>query len=58
MNLNGKKSDGKLNSYAEGIEISWVCSADAVRREQRETGVSVDIKMQELYMDPETRIAN
>ena len=54
-------SDEKVNSYAEGIKISWIWLIDAVRREQRETdnkGVSDDIKVQELYMDAKTRKAN
>ena len=65
MNAEGNNqhsiSGGKVNSYAEGKEISLICSTDAVRREQREVdnkGVSVTIKLQELYMDAKTRIAN
>ena len=52
MNAEGNNqysiSDEKVNSYAEGIKISWICSIDAVRREQRETdnkGVSDDTKV-------------
>ena len=55
MNAEGNNqhsiSDEKVNSYAEGIKISWIWSIDAERWEQRETdnkGVSDDIKMQEL----------
>ena len=41
-------SDEKMNSYAEGIKISWIWSIDAERWEKRETdnkGVSNDIKV-------------
>ena len=64
MNAEGNNqhsiSDEKVNSYAEGIKISWIWSIDAERWEQRETdnkGVSDDIKMQELYMVAKTRKA-